>query len=168
MIKINICKVQVKCPYAFLAKPNALSDKKREIQGGRETHTKTSVSLLLDPGRLCFVIFLWTVSLLCTRSKGTASVYKKYDEEGGGRPDMSVPGWTAVYHWFISWWNWPSVLSLASLSHLEGEWDYVAWKILEVVEEWSQKKFSRATLLPELIVNLFWGSKPGLVWYTCY
>ena len=96
MIKINICKVQVKCPYAFLAKPNALSDKKREIQGGRETHTKSSVSLLLDPGRLCFAIFLWTVSLLCTRSKGTASVYKKY-EEGGGRPDMSVPGWTAVY-----------------------------------------------------------------------
>ena len=81
MKKINICKVQVKCPYAFLAKLNALSDKKREIQGGRETQTKSSVSLLLDPGRLCFAIFLWTVSLLCTRSKETASFYKKYDEE---------------------------------------------------------------------------------------
>lgn len=91
MIKINICKVQVKCPYAFLAKPNALSDKKREIQEGRDTHTEPSVSLLLDPGRLCFSIFLWTVSLLCTRSKGTASFYKKHDEERRGKARHECP-----------------------------------------------------------------------------
>ena len=85
MIKINICKVQVKCPYAFLAKPNALSDKKREIQGGRETHTKSSVSLLLHPGRLCFAIFLWTVSLLAQEAREQPVFIRNMKKEGEGQ-----------------------------------------------------------------------------------
>ena len=48
MIKINICKVQVKCPYAFLAKPNALSDKKREIQGGRDLKETFMILILVS------------------------------------------------------------------------------------------------------------------------